>query len=98
MPWLVGVLLQHRGRSPEQAGALVTLELALLAAAAILLGSQIHRVPRRTLALIGHVCGTAEDPQDKAAQVRQPEAVGAFIVGSNVEAALLAAQLAAQRA
>jgi MFS family permease len=53
MPWLVGVLSQHRGRSPEQAGALVTLELALLAAAAILLGSQIHRVPRRTLALIG---------------------------------------------
>jgi FdrA protein len=44
------------------------------------------------------VCGTDEDPQDKAAQVRQLEAVGALIVASNVEAALLAAHLAAQRA
>jgi len=52
----------------------------------------------RTLALIGHVCGTDGDPQNKAAQVRQLEAVGALIVGSNVEAALLAAHLAAQRA
>jgi len=48
----------------------------------------------RTLALIGHVCGTDGDPQDKAAQVRQLEAVGALIVGSNVEAASLAAHLA----
>jgi succinyl-CoA synthetase alpha subunit len=56
------------------------------------------RAQGRTLALIGHVCGTDGDPQDKAAQVRQLEAVGALIVGSNVEAALLAAHLAAQRA
>ena len=48
----------------------------------------------RTLALIGHVCGTDGDPQDKAAQVRQLEAAGAIIVGSNVEAALLAALVA----
>jgi hypothetical protein len=41
----------------------------------------------RTLALIGHVCGTDGDPQDKAAQVRQLEGAGALIVGSNVEAA-----------
>jgi succinyl-CoA synthetase alpha subunit len=52
----------------------------------------------RTLALVGHVCGTDGDPQDKAAQVRQLEAVGAVIVGSNVEAALLAAHLAERRA
>jgi FdrA protein len=58
----------------------------------------VARTQGRTLALIGHVCGTDEDPQDKAAQVRQLEAVGALIVASNVEAALLAAHLAAQRA
>jgi FdrA protein len=56
------------------------------------------RAHGRTLALIGHVCGTDGDPQDKAAQVRKLEAVGALIVGSNVEAALLAAHLAARRA
>ena len=49
----------------------------------------------RTLALIGHVCGTDDDPQDKASQVRQLQAVGAVIAGSNVEAAWLAAHLAA---
>jgi FdrA protein len=48
----------------------------------------------RTLALIGHVCGTDADPQDKAAQVRQLEAAGAIIAGSNAEAAALAAHLA----
>jgi hypothetical protein len=48
--------------------------------------------------MIGHVCGTDGDPQDKAMQVRQLEAAGALIVGSNVEAAMLAAHLAARRA
>jgi hypothetical protein len=48
----------------------------------------------RTLAMIGHVCGTDGDPQNKAAQVRQLEDAGAVIVGSNVEAAVLAAHLA----
>jgi len=52
----------------------------------------------RRLALIGHVCGTDADPQDKAAQVRQLEAAGAIIAGSNIEAAWLAAHLAAGRA
>lgn len=52
------------------------------------------RASGRTLALIGHVCGTDGDPQDKAAQVRQLEDAGALIVGSNIEAAQLAAHLA----
>ena len=52
------------------------------------------RAQGRTLAMIGHVCGTDADPQDKAAQVRQLEAAGALIVDSNVEAAWLAAHLA----
>ena len=56
------------------------------------------RAQGRTLALIGHVCGTDGDPQDRAAQVRALEAAGAIVVGSNVEAALLAAHLAARRA
>jgi FdrA protein len=52
----------------------------------------------RTLALIGHVCGTDGDPQGKAAQVAQLEAVGAMVAASNVEAALAAAHLAARLA
>ncbi len=52
------------------------------------------RAQGRTLALIGHVCGTDADPQDRAAQLRQLEAAGALIAGSNVEASLLAAGLA----
>jgi succinyl-CoA synthetase alpha subunit len=52
------------------------------------------RAQGRTLAMIGHVCGTDADPQDKASQVRQLEDAGALIAGSNVEAAMLAAHLA----
>jgi FdrA protein len=52
----------------------------------------------RTLAMIGHVCGTDGDRQGKAGQVRQLEDAGALIVGSNIEAAMLAAELAAKRA
>jgi FdrA protein len=52
----------------------------------------------RSLALIGHVCGTDGDPQGKAKQVQQLERAGAVIVGSNIEAAALAAQLAQQLA
>jgi succinyl-CoA synthetase alpha subunit len=56
------------------------------------------RANGRTLSLIGHVCGTDGDPQDKAEQIRQLEAAGAVIVGSNFEAAMLAAHLAAHLA
>jgi hypothetical protein len=52
------------------------------------------RAAGRELLPIGHVCGTDGDPQDRARQVRTLEAVGALIVGSNVEAALLAARVA----
>jgi succinyl-CoA synthetase alpha subunit len=55
------------------------------------------RAQGRTIALIGHVCGTDGDPQDKAKQVATLEAAGATIAASNVEAALLAADLAARR-
>jgi hypothetical protein len=48
----------------------------------------------RGLALIGHVCGTDADPQGRAAQIAQLERAGARIVGSNIEAALLARRLA----
>jgi FdrA protein len=48
----------------------------------------------RELALIGHVCGTADDPQDKADQIRQLEAAGAWVADSNISAALLAAHVA----
>ncbi|HTT09784.1 MAG TPA: acyl-CoA synthetase FdrA [Burkholderiaceae bacterium] len=51
----------------------------------------------RPLALIGHVCGTDGDPQNRSQQMAQLSAVGARLAASNVEAALLAAHLAARR-
>jgi len=56
------------------------------------------RAQGRTLLAIGHVCGTDGDPQDKAGQLRTLQEAGALIVGSNIEAALLAAHGAARRA
>ncbi|HVO07900.1 MAG TPA: acyl-CoA synthetase FdrA [Burkholderiaceae bacterium] len=52
------------------------------------------RAQGRTLALIGHVCGTEGDPQDRGAQVRMLREVGAVLADSNIEAALLAAHCA----
>ena len=59
---------------------------------------QTARAQGRTLALIGHVCGTDGDPQGRATQVKQLQDVGATIADSNVEASLLATQLALQLA
>jgi hypothetical protein len=56
------------------------------------------RAAGRELLAIGHVCGTEGDPQDRAAQVRKLEAAGALVLGSNIEAAMLAAQAAARLA
>ncbi len=69
-------------------------ELALALAAA----EAEARAHGRSLAMIGHVCGTDGDPQNKVAQIAQLEAAGAFVAGSNVEAALLAAHLAVRLA
>ena len=67
-------------------------------AAALIAGERDARAQGRTLALIGHVCGTDGDPQDRAAQIAQLEAAGAIVAGSNFEAAALAAHLAARLA
>jgi len=48
----------------------------------------------RRLVAIGHVCGTDDDPQVKAEQVRKLADVGAYIAGSNVQAACIAAHAA----
>jgi hypothetical protein len=52
------------------------------------------RAQGRQMVLIGHICGTDGDPQDRAVQAARLEVAGATIVGSNVEAARLAARLA----
>ena len=67
-------------------------------AASMVEAQRLAQAAGRSLLFIGHVCGTDGDPQDKASQVSQLQAAGALIVGSNVEAALLAAHLAAKRA
>jgi succinyl-CoA synthetase alpha subunit len=74
------------GAHPDPAGALAE---ALHAARAASAG--------RTVAFIGHVCGTDGDPQGRDAQIRVLEAAGAIVAGSNYEAVTLAADLA-QRA
>jgi hypothetical protein len=66
-------------------------------AAALQAATATARAQGRSLALIGHVCGTDGDPQNKAQQVAQLHAAGAMVAASNVEAALLAAHLAARR-
>jgi succinyl-CoA synthetase alpha subunit len=52
------------------------------------------RAQGRTLALIGHVCGTDGDPQGRSAQIRKLEAAGAIVAESNVQAAGLCTALA----
>jgi len=53
-----------------------------------------RRTAARTIAMIGHVCGTEGDPQDRDAQIRALESAGAIIADSNFEAVTLAAELA----
>jgi FdrA protein len=67
-------------------------------AEALAAGQRTARARGRTLALIGHVCGTDGDPQDRSAQIRQLEAAGAIVAGSNFQAAALAAHLATRLA
>jgi hypothetical protein len=81
---LVDVVLGY-GSHPDPAQGLAD---ALVAAQ----GEALAR--GRTLALIGHVCGTDGDPQDRAAQIRKLETAGAIVAESNVQAALLCAKLA----
>ena len=85
---LFDVVLGHGSHADPAAG------LALAIAAA----QHEAKAAGRTLAFIGHVCGTEGDPQDKARQQRLLQEAGAIIAGSNVEAALLAATLAMARA
>ena len=49
----------------------------------------------RKLVAIGHVCGTDGDPQDRDAQVQTLLSAGAAVADSNIEAASIAANLAA---
>ena len=86
--FLFDVVLGHGSHAEPAAG------LAL----AITEAQRGARDSGRTLAFIGHVCGTEGDPQDKVRQTRLLQDAGAIIAGSNVEAALLAATLAQARA
>ena len=81
---LVDVVLGY-GSHPDPAQGLAD---ALIAA------RREARAQGRSLALIGHVCGTDGDPQDRSAQIRKLEAAGVIVAESNVQAALLSATLA----
>ena len=84
--------LERLGLSPgaSQSNLRFTADLAEALASA----ERDARAAGRTLALFGHVCGTYGDPQDRAAQIQRLQAAGAMVVGSNFEAAVLAAELA----
>ena len=81
---LVDVVLGY-GSHPDPAQGLAD---ALVAA------QSEARAQGRSLAVVGHVCGTDGDPQDRTAQIRKLEAAGAIVAESNVQAALLCAMLA----
>ena len=51
----------------------------------------------RTLVMIGHVCGTEGDPQDKATQMKRLADAGVVVAESNIHAATLAAEAALRR-
>jgi len=53
---------------------------------------------RRSLVMIGHVCGTEGDPQNKALQIERLAAAGVLLAESNIHAATLAADVALRRA
>jgi FdrA protein len=51
----------------------------------------------RRVAFIGHVCGTDQDPQNRATVVAALEAAGVFVAASNAEAALWSATIISER-
>jgi succinyl-CoA synthetase alpha subunit len=55
------------------------------------------RAEGRTVAFIGHVCGTDLDPQDRAKTVADLQSAGVLVASSNAEAALWSATLIAAR-
>jgi FdrA protein len=57
----------------------------------------IASAQKRTLALIGHVCGTEGDRQDRSRQQEMLANAGAILAASNFEAAALAAEVATRR-
>jgi succinyl-CoA synthetase alpha subunit len=52
---------------------------------------------RRPVALIGYVCGTDQDPQDRAQIVAGLEAAGVLVASTNAEAAAWSAAIATRR-
>ena len=85
---LVDVVLGY-GSHPDPAGGL---------AEALVVAQREARGRGRSLALIGHVCGTDGDPQGRAEQIRKLEGAGTIVCESNVQAALVCATLAEQLA
>jgi FdrA protein len=57
----------------------------------------LHAAKGRRVALIGYVCGTDQDPQNRAAIVAGLEAAGVLIAASNAEAAQWSATIIAAR-
>jgi FdrA protein len=51
----------------------------------------------RRVAFIGHVCGTDQDPQDRAAIVTALKSAGVFVASSNAEAAVWSAAVVSNR-
>lgn len=80
---LLDVVLGH-GAHPDPAGELVP---------AIEAASARARAAGRPVAVVASVCGTAHDPQPRAAQVARLREAGVVVMPSNAQAARLAARL-----
>ncbi|HKX19219.1 MAG TPA: acyl-CoA synthetase FdrA, partial [bacterium] len=76
------------GVHPDPAGALAP----VLAA-----GRASARAAGRSLHVVASVCGTDDDPQQRARQVARLESAGVLVEESNARAALLAGAIAARR-
>ena len=105
-PSLRNEMIRAQGADPQTAAILFDVVLGYGAhanpaqdlAVALTAAQAEARAHGRTLALIGHVCGTDGDPQNKVVQIARLVSAGAIVAGSNVEAAELALQLAVRRA
>jgi hypothetical protein len=49
------------------------------------------------LAFIGHVCGTDQDPQNRAAIIQSLQSAGVMVASSNAEAAVWSAAILSAR-
>ena len=72
LPWAISGLVSRLGLSTTAAGSLVTLQLAVLSAAAIGMGFVVDRLPKRAAAMFGAVPTTSQPSSPSMSAVNGP--------------------------